>query len=50
MNFIVPIFQSTLAIVFSNKILLKEHRFSGTIYGLDRNTIANVVIIYGYRT
>lgn len=39
-----------MAIVFSNKVKLSEHEFVGTIYGLQRDTITNVVIIiYGYR-
>lgn len=43
-------FQSTRAIVFHNKVELSEHRFFGTIYGLVRDTIGAVVIIYGYKT
>lgn len=42
-------FQSTKAIVFHNKVELTEHRFLATIYGLNRDIIANVVIIYGYK-
>lgn len=43
------IFQSTMAIVFHNQVELTEHRFSATIYGLNRDIIANVVIVYGYK-
>ncbi|XP_055321236.1 uncharacterized protein LOC129577748 [Sitodiplosis mosellana] len=41
---------STAAIVFHNKVQLTAHRFSATVYALNRDTIADVVIIYGHRT
>lgn len=41
--------KSTAAIIFHNKVQLTDHRFSATIYGLNRDKIAYVVIIYGRR-
>lgn len=40
-------FQSSTAIVFSNRVIFREHNFAATIYTVDHTSFTAEMIIYG---